>query len=129
MDELANVYNEFSSDFNSIEWKRVWLPKIQDLCNREGLDGMTGIYKIAVKGNETCCYIGQAVNVKERWYQHIKKMIGVDSKGSEKLYEYTPDQLLWSVVEVVEDRKELDDKEHYWIEFFGCKEFGLNKKK
>lgn len=129
IDELSDLYPELTSDFANIEWKRIWLPKIQDLVNREGLDGKTGIYRIIVKDKENCSYVGQAVNIKERWYQHIKKMVGVDSKGNEKLYEYTPDQLKWQVLEEVSERKDLDDRERYWIEFFGCKEFGLNKKK
>lgn len=128
LDELIDLYPEIASDLSNIKWKRVWLPKIQDLANREGLDGMTGIYRITVKEDSNSSYVGQAVNIKERWYQHIKKMIGVDSKGSEKLYEYTPDEVLWEVVEEV-DRSKLNEREHYWIEWWSCKEFGLNKKR
>ena len=56
-------------------------------------------------------------------------MIGVESKGNEKLYEYKPNQLRWRLLEEVSDRSKLNDREKYWIEFFGCKEWGLNKKK
>ena len=52
-----------------------------------------GIYRLSVKGDEGKCYIGQAVNVKERWYTHIKKMVGVDGKGSERVYEYRPNEV------------------------------------
>jgi hypothetical protein len=33
------------------------------------------------------------VNIKERWYTHIKKMIGVESKGGERLYDYRPEDM------------------------------------
>ena len=119
---MKKNYFELASDLSGIEWKRVWLPKIQELCGREGLDGMMGIYRLSVKGDESKCYIGQAVNVKERWYTHIKKMVGVDSKGSERVYEYRPNEVWWEVVEEVGDRSRLDERERYWIEFYGAKE-------
>lgn len=125
--ELIELYPELKKEFATIEWKKIWLPKIQDLCNKEGLDGKCGIYKLTVIGDESICYIGQAVNIKERWYDHIKKMVGVEGKGSEKLYAYSPDQLGWRVVEEV-DRSKLTERERYWIEFYGAKEFGLNKR-
>ena len=90
---LVDMYPELRMDLAAIEWKKVWLPKIQELCSREGLDGKCGIYKITVIGDETTCYIGQAVNVKDRWYTHIRKMLGVEAKGSERLYDYRPDQV------------------------------------
>ena len=128
LEGLKKNYFELASDLSGIEWKRVWLPKIQELCGREGLDGKMGIYRLSVKGDEGRCYIGQAVNVKERWYTHIKKMVGVDSKGSERVYEYRPNEVWWEVVEEVGDRSRLDERERYWIEFYGAKEWGLNKK-
>ena len=54
-------------------------------------------------------------------------MVGVDSKGGELLYDYEPDQLEWGIVETVEE-KELNERERYWIEFFGCREIGLNRR-
>ena len=64
--ELIELYPELKKEFATIEWKKIWLPKIQDLCNKEGLDGKCGIYKLTVIGDESICYIGQAVNIKER---------------------------------------------------------------
>lgn len=128
IDELVGLCPELEKDLKSIGWKRVWLPKLQDLCNREGLDRVCGIYRIRLVEDEEVCYVGQAVNVKERWYTHVKKMVGAEVKGSEKLYEYKPDELVWEVVEEV-SRDKLDERERYWIDWWGCKEIGLNKKK
>ena len=120
-------YAELRGDIATIEWKKIWLPKIQDIVNRNELDGKKCIYRLVLKEDNEVCYVGQAVNVKERWYQHIKKMIGVDTVGNERLYEYRPDDFWWTIVE--ENPKNLNESEHYWIEYFGCTEKGLNKKR
>ena len=97
LDELVGLYSDFASDFAAIKWKKVWLPKVQEMCSHEALETRSGIYMIKVhigegkdgshEPTETRSYIGQAVNIKERWYQHVKKMLGVDGRGHERLYE------------------------------------------
>lgn len=101
------------------------MPKVQDLSNSKGLD-KKGIYRLVLKSDPGVCYVGQAVNIKDRWYQHIKKMIGVELRGNEKVYNYRPEDFYWSVIEF--EPQDLNESEHYWIEFYGCKEKGLNKK-
>lgn len=134
IDEISMSYPELRTDLNRICWNKVWLPQIQQICLREGLDKVGGIYKLTWKEDESICYIGQAVNIKERWYTHIKKMVGVEPKGNERLYEEgrTPDKFYWEVVEVIEDaatnKAKMDERERYYIELLGCKEIGLNKK-
>ena len=127
LEKIKMDYAELRGDIATIEWKKIWLPKIQDIVNRNGLDGKKCIYRLVLKEDNEVCYVGQAVNVKERWYQHIKKMIGVDTVGNERLYEYRPDDFWWTIVE--ENPKNLNESEHYWIEYFGCTEKGLNKKR
>ena len=129
IDEVVAMYPDLASDLNTIKWKKIWLPKVQGIVGQEKLDGKMGIYRLVLKEDEGVCYVGQAVNIKERWYQHIRKMLGVDNKGNEKLYKYSdPGLFVWEVVEEVKDRGKLDERERYWIEFYGCKEWGLNKK-
>ena len=129
IDEVVAMYPDLASDLNTIKWKKIWLPKVQGIVGQEKLDGKMGIYRLVLKEDEGVCYVGQAVNIKERWYQHIRKMLGVDSRGNEKLYKYgDPGLFVWEVVEEVKDRGKLDERERYWIEFYGCKEWGLNKK-
>lgn len=129
IDEMVSMYPDLASDLNTIKWKKIWLPKVQGIVGQEKLDGKMGIYRLALKEDEGVCYVGQAVNIKERWYQHIRKMLGVDSRGNEKLYKYSdPGLFVWEIVEEVKDRGKLDERERYWIEFYGCKEWGLNKK-
>lgn len=123
--EIEKGYPELEKDLAKIEWSKVWLPQLQKWCGE--VSGICGIYRLRVIGEDNVCYIGQAKDIKERWYQHVKKMVGVDSKGGELLYDYEPDQLEWGVVETVEE-KELNERERYWIEFFGCREIGLNRR-
>lgn len=121
-------YPDLKTDIAAIEWKKIWLPKLQTMCSIYGLDGLRGVYRLVLKRDEKVCYVGQAVNIKDRWYQHVKKMIGVDTKGNEKLYDgYRPDDFWWSVIESGKDLK-LNEKERFWIEYYCCKEIGLNKK-
>ena len=125
LERIKNDYPELKLDISTIEWRKVWLPKVQDLCNSKGLD-KKGIYRLVLKSDPGVCYVGQAVNIKDRWYQHIKKMIGVELRGNEKVYNYRPEDFYWSIIEF--EPQDLNESEHYWIEFYGCKEKGLNKK-
>ena len=125
--EYGAAVPELRTGLAKIAWSSVWLPMVQELCGREGLDGRGGIYKLTSKADERVCYIGQATNIKDRWYTHIKKMVGVEAKGLERLYTYRPDELYWEVVEFKDG--DLDSDEHYWIEYYKCREIGLNKKR
>lgn len=123
--EISSLYPELTKDLATIEWKKLWLPKFQDLVNTNGL-AVRGIYRLVLKDDENISYVGQAVNIKERWYEHAKKMIGADTKGTEKLYRYRPEDFYWTVLET--GTNDLNASEHYWIQYYCCKEVGLNKK-
>ena len=125
VDEYGNQFPILRKELLKAEWSSVWLPQVQQLCSREGLD-RGGIYRLVLKSNPDCVYIGQAQSIKDRWYTHIKKMLGVEAKGTERLYEYRPDDFEWSVVEFKEGN--LDSDEKYWIDYYKCREIGLNKK-
>lgn len=121
----GNTYPILRKELLKIEWSTVWLPQLQQLCVREGLD-KSGIYKLTLKSNDRVVYIGQAQSIKDRWYTHCKKMLGVEAKGTERLYDYRPDEMTWEVVEFKEGN--LDSDEKYWIDYYKCREIGLNKK-
>ena len=125
VDEYGNQFPILRKELLKAEWSSVWLPQVQQLCSREGLD-RSGIYRLTLKSNSDVVYIGQAQSIKDRWYTHIKKMLGVEAKGTERLYEYRPDDFEWSVVEFKEGN--LDSDEKYWIDYYKCREIGLNKK-
>ena len=125
VDEYGNQFPILRKELLKAEWSSVWLPQVQQLCSREGLD-RGGIYRLTLKSDPDCVYIGQAQSIKERWYTHFKKMLGVEAKGTERLYDYRPDDFEWSVVEFKEGN--LDSDEKYWIDYYKCREIGLNKK-
>lgn len=124
--QLEEEYPELKEELATIEWKKIWMPMLQD----EGSASLniSGIYMLVMKDDNNCVYIGQATNIKDRWYTHIKKMLGVTATGKEKLYRYKPEEFIWTVLEKVDNKGCLDDAEKYWIGYFAAKDRGLNKK-
>ena len=121
--EISGLYPELKKELAAIEWKKVRLPQIQKWSSAINVKG---IYRLVLKKDENVCYVGQAVNIKDRWYEHIKKMIGADNKGSEKLYDYRPNEFYWTIME--SGCNDLNGAEKYWIEYYCCREKGLNKR-
>lgn len=126
--KLGGEYPLIREELAKVEWSKVWLPRLQELGGREGLRGCSGIYRLVLKSDEKVCYVGQAVDLLDRWYTHVKKMVGAEKKGNERVYKYKPEDFWWTVIERVEEKEKLDEKEKWWIEFYGAKEVGLNKK-
>ena len=91
---------------------------------------VTGIYKITNILNGKC-YVGQAVNIRERWRQHIKRGVGAETPTRNKLYpamqEDGPENFTFEVIEEVKP-EELNEREDYWQEYFHAKDFGYSIK-
>lgn len=103
-----------------------------NLINDLGVRGVCGIYKITDLTNGKF-YIGQSVDIAERWRQHIKRGVGAEAgtiSGS-KLYSAMAANKLWNfkfeVLEEVE-RDALNTREKFWISYFGATEYGYNMK-
>ena len=116
---------------NKIIWKVFYEKPTTDLIGRViGNTVQTGIYKITNIDNQKC-YIGQAVNLGDRWKQHIKKGLGADPPTRNKLYpamkSIGPENFTFEVIEIC-DRSLLDSREDYWQEYFKAKEFGYSIK-
>ena len=116
---------------NKVIWKVFYEKPTTDLIGRViGNVQATGIYKITNIQNQKC-YVGQAVNLGDRWKQHIKKGLGADPPTRNKLYpvmkEIGPENFTFEVVEQC-DRASLDSREDYWQEYFKAKEFGYSIK-
>lgn len=116
---------------NKVIWKIYYEKPYTDLIGRVvGSKPITGIYKITNLDNGMC-YVGQAVNIAERWKQHIKRGIGAEAPTRNKLY---PAMLAIGVenfsFEIVEecDRSLLNEREDYWQEYFKAKEYGYSIK-
>ena len=116
---------------NKIIWKVFYEKPTTDLIGRViGNTTQTGIYKITNIDNQKC-YVGQAVNLGDRWKQHIKKGLGADPPTRNKLYPVMksigPENFTFEVIEIC-DRSLLDSREDYWQEYFKAKEFGYSIK-
>lgn len=87
-----------------------------------------GIYKITNKINGKC-YIGQSINIQERWKHHrsypIKKSYYPLYKAFEK---YDINNFLFEVIEEC-SIEELNEKEIYWINFYDSYYHGYNQTK
>lgn len=102
-----------------------------DLINRLfGTNKPCGIYKITEIGTEKC-YIGQSVNVAERFRQHIKCGTGADIGAQNKLYaamlEKGVENFTFELVEEC-DRAKLTEREDYWQEFYQAIQYGYSIK-
>ena len=116
---------------NKALWKVYYEKPYTDLVGRViGSQQITGIYKITNITNQMC-YVGQAVNIAERWKQHIKRGMGAEAPTKNKLY---PAMMSFGVenftFEIIQECKksELDEREDYWQDFFKAKEFGYSIK-
>lgn len=114
---------------NKVIWKVYYEKPYTDLIGRVvGSGAHTGIYKITNVQNNMC-YIGQAVNIADRWKTHIKRGIGAEPLVNNKLY---PAMLSFGVenftFEIIEEceRSQLNEKVDYWQDYFGAKEFGYS---
>lgn len=116
---------------NKVIWKVYYEKPYTDMVGRIlGQTIKTGIYKITNIENQMC-YVGQAVNVADRWRQHIKRGLGAETPTRNKLYpameSYGVENFTFELLEEC-PRSELDSKEDAWQEFFHARDFGYSIK-
>ena len=113
-------------------WSGYYKPAYDILINHliQSKTAVCGIYKITSLDSEKS-YIGQSTNIANRWSDHIKNAIS-SAPSSNKLYQemrkYQPCNFTFEILEEV-PRNKLDERELYWIDFYGTKDFGLNTTK
>lgn len=97
-------------------------------ANVIGATDATGIYKITnIKTKE--CYIGQAIHIKDRWAEHAKCGLGIDTPAGNKLYKAIQEFGLWNFsFEVLEicPQNQLNEKEKYYIDLYSSYDYGYN---
>ena len=136
LDEIKRLrevepYLREKEPLNKVIWKVYYEKPYTDLIGRVVGTGIhTGIYKITNIENQMC-YVGQAVNIADRWKQHIKRGIGAEAPTRNKLYpamlEVGVENFTFEIVEEC-DKSKLSEREDYWQEFFHAKDFGYSIK-
>ena len=116
---------------NKVIWKVYYEKPCTDMIGRVIGNGIkTGIYKITCLENSRC-YVGQAVDVANRWKQHIKRGLGAEAPTRNKLYpamsQYGVENFTFELLEVC-DKENLDAQEDYWQDFYHAKDFGYSIK-
>lgn len=89
---------------------------------------MIGIYKITNQLNGKC-YIGQSVNIENRWKQHVYE--GTHNRKNNKFYnaikKYGIENFLFEIIEECSlSSNELDQRERYWINYYDSFNNGYN---
>lgn len=136
LDEIKRLrevepYLREKEPLNKVIWKVYYEKPYTDLIGRVVGTGIhTGIYKITNIENQMC-YVGQAVNIADRWKQHIKRGIGAEAPTRNKLYpamlEVGVENFTFEIVEEC-DKSKLNEREDYWQEYFHAKDFGYSIK-
>lgn len=129
------MLNQFKLTFhnpiiiNKLIWSNYLQKKVVEMCNRIlGTTPKCGIYKITNLKTKQC-YIGQSVNIAERWKQHCKCGCDIDASASNKLYQDMIKTGIWNFsFELMEEcpRAQLNEKEAFWIKMYQSDIYGLN---
>ena len=110
-------------------WSEFYLKPFGDLADRIlGREKVCGIYKITNLLNKKV-YIGQSVDVKTRWSNHIKASLGIDSIAHSKVHDAMSQDGVWNFTfELLEkcDKPMLNEREKYYIGFYQSNLYGYN---
>lgn len=128
---LTELPAEAAGAIAKVIWKVYYEKPYTDLIGRViGSGTHTGIYRIT--NNQTqMCYVGQAVDIADRWRQHIKRALGAEPRTQNKLYPAMyKDGVENFTFEIIEEcsREDLNAREDYWQDFYKAKEYGYSIK-
>ena len=133
IDKIKGIMDDlhFPEVLGKVMWKVYYEKPYTDLCGRLfNKPNICGIYKITNINNKMC-YVGQAVNVQERWKQHIKRAIGAETPTNNKLYpamfKYGVENFTFELIEET-TRDQLNERDDYWQDFYKAKEYGYSIK-
>ena len=131
---LENLKSSFHKPvvLSKLIWTQYFQKQMTELCDRVlGKKTVCGIYKITNILTEQC-YIGQSVNIAERWKQHCKCGLGIEASATNTLYNSMQRDGVWNFTfELIEEcsRDLLNEKEAFWIDTYSSNIYGLNTMK
>lgn len=128
---VPTLSTEAGEAIAKVIWKVYYEKPYTDLVGRViGSGRHTGIYRIT-NSNTQMCYVGQAVDIADRWRQHIKRALGAEPRTQNKLYpamyQEGLEHFTFEVIEECEANK-LNQREDYWQDFYKAKEYGYSIK-
>lgn len=113
-------------------WSTYFQKQTTDMCNRVlKMKNPTGVYKIT-NINTNQVYIGQAIKVADRWKEHIKCGLGIDTPVTNKLYKAMMQDGVYNFTfEFLEEcsKDRLNEVEKFWIEMYQSNKTGYNSTK
>ena len=131
---LQSIENELRDPrpIRMIIWQAYYSKKANELASRVlGTEEKSGIYKITNKTNKLC-YIGQAKKIRERWREHMKCGLGIDTPASNKLYQAMykegVDNFTFEMLEECA-AADLNEKEAFYINLYNSYDYGYNSNK
>lgn len=128
---LQSIENELRDPrpIRMIIWQAYYSKKANELASRVlGPNEKCGIYKITNKTN-ALCYIGQAKKIRERWREHMKCGLGIDTPTNNKLYQAMYKEGINNFTfELLEEciAENLDQKESFYIDLYNSYDYGYN---
>ena len=131
---LQNLKSSFHNPvvLSKLIWTQYFQKQMTELCDRIlGKKTVCGIYKITNLLTEQC-YIGQSVNISDRWKQHCKCGLGIEASTTNVLYNSMQRDKIWNFsFELLEEcsRDLLNEKEAFWIDTYSSNIYGLNTMK
>jgi len=129
---LKEVVKELKCDplpVNKVIWEVYYKKPTMDLLGRLTPTGKTycGIYKIT-NIHSGQCYIGQSVDIRNRFRDHIKAGLGIGSWNNRFYTEMKtlgPENFMYEILEEC-SRNKLNERERYWIDFYDSTAWGFN---
>ena len=131
---LENLKTSFHKPvvLSKLIWTQYFQKQMTELCDRVlGKKTVCGIYKITNLLTEQC-YIGQSVNISDRWKQHCKCGLGIEASATNVLYNSMQKDKVWNFsFELLQEcpRNLLNEKEAFWIDTYSSNIYGLNTMK
>ena len=128
--EIAPYFRNARAIYKII-WESYYRNLTTEMVNRVvGAGTHTGVYKLTNLTNQKI-YVGQAVDIGERFKQHTKCGLGIDTPSNMLYAAMMKDGVENFTFEVLEEcgREELNDREKYYIDFYRAQEYGYNMNK
>ena len=125
--EIAPYFRNARAIYKII-WESYYRNLTTEMVNRVvGAGTHTGVYKLTNLTNQKI-YVGQAVDIGERFKQHTKCGLGIDTPSNMLYAAMMKDGVENFTFEVLEEceRGQLNDREKYYIDFYRAQEHGYN---